>query len=484
MLLLNTLKEQLSCEPLLSATHIVVAYSGGVDSHVLLHAIQRVKQDPQFNFHLSAVHIHHGLSQYADQWQAHCQKVCNQLKIDFQTANVSVVAQPRQSLEAQAREARYNKLVELAPANSQVLLGQHQDDQLETFLLQLKRGAGPKGLSGMNRAWVSHCSTQADKQVGFYRPLLDNTQQAILDYAQQYNLSWCEDESNQNTDFERNFLRHDVLPVLQNRWPKIAHSVARSATLCAQQQSLLDEICDEKLQQIKVSANSLYLPTLKKLSRSWLHQLVRYWLSEQNIQSPSLGVLNQLGPEVLDAAEDASPVLQWNGWQFRRFDQQLFVIRAGFEKVIFNKVWKGEKCIQLPNNMGNLTFTQNKNTNTHFKEANTIKMENGQVDYTQTNSTQVNVPSQLTVNPNLGPIFIRTGGYSVRFKPVGCHHSKPIKQWFKQWKVAPWLRESVVMIIQNEQVLAILLNDSWQYAHPPCIKNNSIVINWGRNKII
>ena len=454
MSVLNTLIEQLRCEPLLSATHIVVAYSGGIDSHVLLHALHLARQYAKLDFQLSAIHIHHGLSQHADQWQAHCQQVCTKLDIAFQTANVSVSALPRQSLEAQAREARYNKLVELAPVNCQVLLAQHQDDQLETFLLQLKRGAGPKGLSAMNREWVVNSRLQPDKQIGFYRPLLDTTQQAILDYAQQHNLKWCEDESNQNTDFERNFLRHDVLPILQHRWPEISRSVARSATLCAEQQGLLDEICDNKLKSIQASANSLYLTELKPLSSSWLHQLVRYWLSELGVQSPSLKVLNQLRPEVLDAAEDATPILQWNGWQFRRFDQQLFVIRASLKKVTLNKIWQGENTISLPNNMGNLTFTQATNS----------QADNTQVNSSQLNSTRVDDMSQLTVNPNLGPITFRFGGYSARFKPAGSSHSKPIKQWFKQWKVAPWLRDSVLLVIQNEQVLAVLLDGSWQPA--------------------
>jgi tRNA(Ile)-lysidine synthase len=454
MSVLNTLIEQLRCEPLLSATHIVVAYSGGIDSHVLLHALHLARQYAKLDFQLSAIHIHHGLSQHADQWQAHCQQVCTKLDIAFQTANVSVSALPRQSLEAQAREARYNKLVELAPVNSQVLLAQHQDDQLETFLLQLKRGAGPKGLSAMNREWVVNSRLQPDKQIGFYRPLLDTTQQAILDYAQQHNLKWCEDESNQNTDFERNFLRHDVLPILQHRWPEISRSVARSATLCAEQQGLLDEICDNKLKSIQASANSLYLTELKPLSSSWLHQLVRYWLSELGVQSPSLKVLNQLRPEVLDAAEDATPILQWNGWQFRRFDQQLFVIRASLKKVTLNKIWQGENTISLPNNMGNLTFTQATNS----------QADNTQLNSSQLNSTRVDDMSQLTVNPNLGPITFRFGGYSARFKPAGSSHSKPIKQWFKQWKVAPWLRDSVLLVIQNEQVLAVLLDGSWQPA--------------------
>jgi tRNA(Ile)-lysidine synthase len=466
MPLLKALKEQLSCEPLLSATHIVVAYSGGVDSHVLLHALHNIKQEAHLNFYISAVHIHHGLSQYADQWQSHCEQVCASLNIEFQTANVNVQAAPRQSLEAQAREARYHKLVELAPANSQVVLGQHQDDQLETFLLQLKRGAGPKGLSAMNRAWISYKHAHP---VGFYRPLLDITQQHILDYAQQHNLQWCEDESNQNTDFERNFLRHDVLPVLQFRWPEIARSVARSAALCAEQQHLLDEISAEKLKPIKASANSLHLPVLKQLSQSWLNQLVRYWLSELGIQSPSLAVLNQLKPDVLDAAEDATPILQWQGWQFRRFDQQLFVIGVGLEKVIFNQVWQGEKSIQLPNNMGNLTFTQTADVLTNKA---------------LTNIKQVDDMSQLTVNPNWGPLLIRTGGYSVRFKPAGYKHSKPIKQWFKQWKVAPWLRESVLLVIQNEQVLALLLNGNWQIAQTDyieCKKARMLLITSKKN---
>jgi len=433
MSLLNQLKMQLSCEPLLSATHLVVAYSGGVDSHVLLHVLHRLRQHVPRHFQLSAIHIHHGISQHADKWQSHCQQVCTQLNIAFETANVAVAALPRQSLEAQAREARYSKLLELAPTHSQVLLAQHQDDQLETFLLQLKRGAGPKGLSAMGRAWVTHCPLQPDKQVGFVRPLLNTTQQQILDYAQQHNLQWCEDESNQNTDFERNFLRHNVLPILQGRWPEIAHSVARSAALCAEQQSLLDDISAEKLKPLKASDNSLHLPALKKLSQSWLNQLVRYWLSELGIQSPSLAVLNQLKPELLDSANDATPILQWQGWQFRRFNQALFVIKA--KQLIDNQVlnWHGESQIVLPSGIGAVQFRQSFQSD---KES-------------------------LTLDPKEGDIKLQFGGYSQRFTPKGAAHSKPLKQWFKQWRIPPWERNKVVLLIQNEHLKGILMHSKW-----------------------
>jgi tRNA(Ile)-lysidine synthase len=451
MSILTSLKKQLSCEPFPKATHIVVAYSGGVDSHVLLHALHNVMQECKFNFQLSAIHIHHGLSQHADKWQTHCQQVCTQLHINFQTANVSVEVLPRQSLEAQAREARYSKLVELAPANSHVMLAQHQDDQLETFLLQLKRGAGPKGLSAMNRTWILNSPTQAGKKVGFYRPLLDSTQQQIMDYAQQHNLKWCEDESNQNTAFERNFLRHEVLPIIQTRWPEFSHSVTRSAALCAEQQSLLDESSAEKLIHIKASAKSLHVPALKQQSPAWLNQLVRYWLSELNIQSPSLAVLSRLKSEVLDAAEDATPILQWNNCQFRRFDNQLFVINVPTKLIAYSKQWLGEDKIQLPDDLGCLHFSKS------------VK-------------TLDDVKSQVSINPSLGTVIVRLGGYNIKFKPVGANHSKPVKQWFKQWKIAPWLRESVVFVVQNEQVLALIIDG--------CLHPGQINQDKGKNDLL
>lgn len=431
MSLLHTLKTQLLVSPISGCDKLVVAYSGGVDSHVLLHALYLLQQQSEQNFQLSAIHIHHGLSQHADEWQAHCRKVCEALSISFQTANVAVQNVPQQSLEALARKARYQKLTELAPANSQVLLAQHQDDQLETFLLQLKRGAGPKGLASMNPAWTENTT---DKEVGFCRPLLSLSQQHIMDYALEHNLQWCEDESNQNTDFERNFLRHDVLPVLQSRWPELASSVSRSAQLCAQQQSLLDEVCREKLQQVRASTNSLSLEGLSKLDDPWLYQVVRFWLAELNIQSPSLNTLQHLREQVLEAADDAKPNLQWQDWQFRRFDQQLFVIKA--KTMIEPQIipWQGESQIELPQDLGSLRFEKTDNAQT-----NAIKLA-----------------------PNAGNIELQFGGYSLRFKPKGAKHSKPLKQWFKEWKIPPWSRNQVVIVLQDKCPLALLINGKWQ----------------------
>ena len=439
MSLLSQLKIHLSKSPLDDAKDIVVAFSGGVDSHVLLHALNELKQCQEYAFQLHAIHIHHGLSPYADLWQNHCQQVCADLGVPFQTASVAVKAQPRQSLEALARDARYQKLIELAPANSQIVLAQHQDDQLETFLLQLKRGAGPKGLSAMNRQWLQKSTVSPDKEAYFYRPLLDIAQQEVIDYAEQHQLTWVEDESNKNTKFDRNFLRHDVLPILQKRWPGLSSSVSRSATLCAQQQSMIDEVCAEKLTVAAASVNSLWLAELTTLSDEWLKQLVRFWLSEQGILSPSFAILNQLKADVIETVEDATPILQWQGWQFRRFDQKLFVIPTPSVLPEFEVSWQGEASLYLPADLGHLVFTQEI-------------------------SNETEPSSFLAFNPDLGPLTIRLGGYSAKLKPKGSPHSKPIKQWFKLWKIPPWERVASLVFLQNDTVIGLWVDGYWYLA--------------------
>lgn len=430
MIIIKALTNYLTHLPKSSSTDIVVAYSGGVDSHVLLHGLSLLRE--KFIFTLHAVHIHHGLSANADQWQSHCRGECASLQVPFRTANVTLQNTSRTSLEALAREARYKKIVELVPDNSTVLLAQHQDDQLETFLLQLKRGAGPKGLSGMTQSWKMTDQLNS-KQVNCYRPLLGIKRQAILDYAVEHNLRWCEDESNENTDFDRNFLRHDVLPIMQQRWPELAKSVSRSAHLCAQQQMLLDEICAEKLSDLQQPDKSLSVEGLMQLSEQWLTAVVRYWLAEQGISSPSFSVIQQLKSQVLEAVEDATPILQWQNWQFRRFNQQLYVCLVQEKIAPFCVSWLGEKILQLPSDLGQLQFTV---TNEELNE----------------------LPS---FNPEQGNLTIKVGGYSQRFTPKNSLHSKPLKQWFKQWKIAPWKREACLQLLQNDKIFAVCVSGKW-----------------------
>ncbi|MGB2079502.1 MAG: tRNA lysidine(34) synthetase TilS, partial [Vibrio sp.] len=222
-------------------THWVVAFSGGLDSRVLLELLcyYRAHSDNGKNDKFSAVHIHHGLSANADAWAKACEQVCQALDIQFNCQRVNLDLGPQVSIEQAAREARYHALSHYVTANTCVLTGQHASDQLETVLLALKRGAGPKGLAAMG----------AESEFGqgrLVRPLLTVPQTQLADFAQTHQLTWINDESNQDTRFDRNYLRHQVIPQLTQRFTAIEKTVARSAALCAEQESLLHELLTDK----------------------------------------------------------------------------------------------------------------------------------------------------------------------------------------------------------------------------------------------
>ncbi|QHJ11208.1 tRNA(Ile)-lysidine synthase [Paraglaciecola mesophila] len=433
MSLLDHLEQQIATlNPSLSSSlHFVVAYSAGIDSHVLLHALWQLQQQRRTSFTLSAIYIHHGLSENASLWQQHCSDVCQKLKIEFVSARVSLDFSNGKGIEAQARDARYAKLIEMAPADSVVMLAQHQDDQLETVLLQLKRGAGPKGLSGMDSYFTKAKLGGTQQHVHFFRPLLDISQQQIQHYANEQSLVWQEDESNQNTDFERNFIRRDVAPLLNERWPHIAQSVSRSAQLCAQQQALLDEVSLEKLQPLRKPNNTLCVKGLLALTDAWRIQVVRLWLDEQNILSPSQAILTQMSNELLLAAEDANPIIQWQSWQLRRFEDALYVITVPKDVKSHSTTLNSSKTCELPLSLGSVEL---------------VRVQNWGGD-----------KSFLAIDsPELGQVSLSFGGFSRRFTPQNSPHSKPLKQWYKRWGVPPWERSHIAVICQNEQILGLL----------------------------
>jgi tRNA(Ile)-lysidine synthase len=402
----------------------------------LLHALARIRADQdaaqpgRADFELSAIHIHHGLNPKADTWQQHCQRVCSQLQVGFQSARIEVTKQRRQSLEAEARQARYSKLIELTPPHSTIVLGQHQDDQLETVLLQLKRGAGPKGLSGMARLGVS--KHEGAQGVSFFRPLLDCSQQQILAYARQHDLSWQEDDSNLDTQFERNFLRHRIIPLLIDRWPQVANSVARSAQLCAEQEQLLHEVCQQKLAGLCAPDNSLDIGQLQLLSEAWQRQLVRSWLAQQDVQSPSQAILEQLLRQVVTAGDDANPLIQWLSWQCRRFHQRLYLLPLSADLAGTHLVFTEEKALLLPQGLGRLRLIA------------------GNLAGNQAADT-------LTFVGEIDQLQVRFGGYGDKFKPAHSAHSKPLKQWFKLWQIPPWQRDKVAIILHLNNVIGLVV---------------------------
>lgn len=407
----NTLHEPISKYLDCPARHVVIGYSGGVDSHLLLHSMCELRQTFSQHRYL-AVHVNHGLSSNAAIWQAHCDAVCQALNIDFIAIQVDVDISADQGVEAAAREARYAALTSVTEDHGLIFLGQHRDDQLETVLLQLKRGAGPTGLSGMAESRI------IPNGICMARPLLRVSRQQIEDIASDIGLDWITDESNEDDRFDRNFLRHNILPSMKQRWPGIAQAVSRSASLCAEQQALLDDVTEGYLKLLIENDNSINIPALLGYSKAWQHQIVRNWLAGQQLPMPSEAILQQLSL-LLIAKPDSSPIVHYSGVQFRRFKNGLFCIE---------NYRVPAPDMHYPVNQG----------------VNTLPCGLGDVEVALFNEDN--------------KVYFKAVVFSLRFKPRGERQSKPLKQWFKVWEYPVWKREQALMLYQNENALGLLID--------------------------
>ncbi|MBQ4828588.1 tRNA lysidine(34) synthetase TilS [Alteromonas sp. MMG017] len=390
---------------------LVVAYSGGVDSSLLLHALHAYREQTSTAVH--AVHVHHGLSDNADTWLRHCQSECDKLTIPLNHYHVAVKSGARKSLEAEARDARYKVLHEFCHANNGVLLlGQHAEDQLETVLLQLKRGAGPQGLSGMGaQQWRSGVLT--------LRPMLALKKSDIVDAANRLDLQWVNDESNADDRYDRNFLRNQIIPALSERWPQLSKTALRSAQLCAEQTALVTEQAEIYLSQCLVTDTQLKGAELLTLSKNWQRAVLRQWFSKQSVLHPSQAQLAQI-ENMLLAKQDAAPEVSFSWGKVARFNSDLY--------------WLLKPNSQIPHTLD-------------------VK------DSVDTELFWLREPLTLRVTNKLsGAVTIKMGVKGLRVKPKGAQVSKILKDWFKQWKVPTWERAEAPILFLDEEAVALVVN--------------------------
>jgi tRNA(Ile)-lysidine synthase len=293
----------LNLEPWRHAAHWRIAFSGGLDSTVLLHLLATLANAESLPA-LSAIHIHHGLQATADAWPQHCQSVCDALGVPLQVKRVTVKGGA--SLERAARDARYAAFSSLTQTNDVLMTGQHRDDQAETLLFRLLRGAGVRGLGGMPQQ-------RPVGQGALVRPLLDVSRAELESYAQAHQLHWIEDPSNQDRQFSRNYLRHQVMPVLTERWPQAQASMARTAVHLREAQGLLDELAQIDLAQAQtvhefawLGVPSLELAPLAALSDARQRNALGHWL-EPLTRLPDADHWSGW-IDLRDASSDASPI--------------------------------------------------------------------------------------------------------------------------------------------------------------------------------
>lgn len=310
-------------------SRLVVALSGGLDSCVLLNALIQLRKkalaDEQvFPFTIEALHVNHGLSPNALSWERFCERQCAALGIPLQIVRVTIDTSAGASLENLARIKRYEAFELSLTAGDCLLMGHHQNDQAETFLLRALRGSGPRGLA----------SIPQERPLGdilILRPLLDVPRVQLQQYAKDNDLKWIEDESNTNVDFDRNYCRHVVLPTIEKRWPGFASNWARSAALCAEADELMEEVAQQDLRVCATaSSHIIQCEPLLVLSQARQRNLLRFWIMRMGIAQPGWNTLTQAVESLLLAKEDAQGQVSWvheNGRiELRRYHGQLILL--------------------------------------------------------------------------------------------------------------------------------------------------------------
>jgi tRNA(Ile)-lysidine synthase len=303
--------------------HLKVAYSGGLDSHVLLHALSVLRADHHFS--LSAIHIDHGLQSASAEWGRHCAGICASLDVQYVAERVRVTGVAEEGLEAAARRARYAALAAALEPGDILLTAHHCDDQGETVFLQLLRGAGVAGLAAMP-------AMTALGHAQIVRPLLGFSRAALHAYAQEYRLAWIEDPTNRALHLRRGFLRTEILPRLALHWPAHASMLARTAHHAAEAMELLDEVAETDLaacrQAVAHSPQALSINALLTFSTARQRNLLRYWLRRQGFLAPATAQLEEVLAQVQIAPRSQQARVCWPGTEVWRYRDLLVAMPA------------------------------------------------------------------------------------------------------------------------------------------------------------
>ena len=393
---------------------IVVGLSGGIDSVVLLHVLmRRLRLAPA---RVSAIHVNHQISPHAPRWAAFCRRWCRELGVRLRVAKVDV---PRgNSTEAAARAARYAVFAE--SRTDVLLLAHNRDDQAETVLLQLLRGAGPRGLSAM--PVLRPGATGAPV---ILRPLLETPRAAIEAYAARHGLQWVEDESNQDRAYLRNFLRHDVLPLLESKLPGVRGTLARAARHQAECSELLDVLAADDL-DFGTPAGRLSLRLLKGLTPSRARNALRYFLRCNDVAMPDAERLDELLRQATTARGDARVCVALGAVELRRFQDALYIVRP-LPKLTksFELAWNGRGTLPLPQLGGSLCLVRRTGEGI---------------------AATVLRPATLRVR-------VRRGGEMLR--PTLAGRQRTVRNLLQEAALPPWLRERLPFLYVDGELAAV-----------------------------
>ena len=398
----------------------VVAFSGGLDSTVLLQAIAASRE--RHGKPILALHIDHGLQAESPNWVEHCQRVAAELTVPFACEKVSVDLASGLGPEAAAREARYAALGRFVAGGDWLLSAHHLDDQAETVLLNLMRGSGTTGLAGIG-------PVRRIASGWLVRPLLDVPRADLEAYVAVRSLDFIEDPSNLEQQFDRNYLRHEVLPRLEARWPDAAARIRRSAQLAREATALLAELAELDRVQCADRNDRVSLEGLRGLSPERSRNLLRYLVAQLGLPLPGASHLEQIVTELVPAREDAQPLVAWTGATARRYRDRLYLLPAegpGEGRPPDSKV--SGNTVQLPAGMGTLVLRA----------------------VTGLGLSEAVVARGLEVR-------YRVGGEEIR--PFGQPHTRKLKKLLQEAGIVPWMRERLPLLYSDDRLVAVA--DLW-----------------------
>lgn len=336
---------------------VFIGLSGGLDSTVLLHQV--AQQQKQLGYTLNAIHIHHGLHPQADAWAMHCQQQCDILSINLQTVRISI-DEPLRNSEQRLRDARYLAFANILQPGDTLALAHHQNDVAETLLLRLMRGSGTKALANMQ------CHQERDAYQ-IWRPFLQCSRAKLESNANENNLRWIDDSSNDDQRFDRNFIRHSVLPLLEQRFAKAAQRLAHSANLLSIDADLLAPMIASHVKHC-MDGKQLLVKPLLALEHGLATHVVRYWLAKHGQSMPGSVALNEFIQQLGKQRSDSDAQLVTTDYALRVWNKRIFICERNSTEVYaeFEHIWDGEHALHLPRG-GSLRWSGKPGCITHVR---------------------------------------------------------------------------------------------------------------------
>jgi tRNA(Ile)-lysidine synthase len=411
----DNLKNQLSAWPRPGCYWI--AFSGGLDSTALLHAMTQIGTENGAG--IRVIHINHGLHEQADSWQQHCQNLCEQMGLPFTCETVVVGQSSRQSPEAEARAARYSAIVANMQKDDMLLTAHHADDQAETLILNLMRGAGVDGLAAIR-------PLRRRGEVWLGRPLLSWRREQLRRYLADLDIDYIEDPSNDDQAIRRNYVRHEILPRLTRMWPAATDQLNKTAKLVRSASSVLQSVGESDLARCRGEKTyEIDLDLFGQFNDDRQALIVREWARSNHLPSPDQRQVQELLRQMQQTGVDSALCLQWPGVEVHRYRSKLYIMAALPESPQdWQLEWNGREPVELPGGSGRILL--------RGSAAGLFAEE---------------------------PLQLHSRSGSELIQPAGEAHHKSLKQLFQSAGVPPWLRSRIPLLSQNGQCLAV--GDIW-----------------------